>query len=47
MRFYPVELPDGKAHALRFEGETYKENFVELIADRQLRSSLTETFTID
>jgi hypothetical protein len=39
-RFYPVKMEGQAAWALRFEGETYRANFVELIADHRLRDHL-------
>jgi hypothetical protein len=39
-RFYPVIANGIIAHALRFEGESYPDNFIELVADRRLRDAL-------
>ena len=40
VRFYPVTVGRATAWAMRFEGERYPENFVELISDQPLRSLL-------
>lgn len=40
-RFYPVTIGGEKAHAFRFEGDKYKENFVELLAPTRLRDTLS------
>lgn len=45
-RFYPLSANGHKVFAFRFEGETYKDDMVELIADRQLRDVLPEAFTL-
>lgn len=39
-RFYPVEIEGNDACAIRFEGEGYRANFVELIAPKKLRDAL-------
>jgi 2-polyprenyl-3-methyl-5-hydroxy-6-metoxy-1,4-benzoquinol methylase len=39
-RFYPVEIEGQSAWAMRFEGEKYPANFVELVAPTYLRSAL-------
>lgn len=36
-RFYPLQIESVSAWAMRFEGEGYPENFVELISDTRLR----------
>ena len=36
-RFYPVIVEGKKAFAFRFEGDQYRENFIELIAESRLR----------
>ena len=45
-RFYPVKADGLPCFALRFEGESYQDDFVELIADDRLRDHLGENFTI-
>jgi uncharacterized Rossmann fold enzyme len=42
-RFYPVRIDGHGAYAMRFEGEKYRDDLVELIADRQLRPLLSES----
>jgi hypothetical protein len=42
VRFYPLLLGDTQAWALRFEGERYPLNFVELVSDQRLRPLLTD-----
>lgn len=42
MRFYPVRNAGLRAFALRFEGESYPENFVELISNVRLRDYALE-----
>ena len=39
-RYYPVEIDGTPAYAMRFEGESYPENFVELIAAERLSERL-------
>jgi SAM-dependent methyltransferase len=41
-RFYPVCFNGKNAHAFRFEGESYRKNFVELIASARLRDGLLD-----
>lgn len=43
MRFYPVNIEGILAWAIRFEGETYPDNFVELVAPECLRDSIKGT----
>ncbi len=45
-RMYPTRANDTPCFAFRFEGEDYKDDFVELIADRKLRDVLPETFVL-
>jgi SAM-dependent methyltransferase len=45
-RFYPLMANDKKVFAFRFEGENYKTDYVELIADDRLRELLPPAFKL-
>jgi len=45
-RFYPVSVNGLDAWAFRFEGETYPDNFVELISQDRLRDKLQSEVTL-
>lgn len=44
VRLYPVVVAGAQAYALRFEGESYPDNFIELIADHKLRDCIDDKF---
>jgi SAM-dependent methyltransferase len=45
-RFYPVEVNGIQAHAMRFEGESYHADFIEVVAPMRLRSFLPENVQV-
>jgi SAM-dependent methyltransferase len=45
-RFYPMTANGKRVFGFRFEGETYKDNFVELISDTVLREILPSEFEL-
>lgn len=46
VRFYPVTVNGIDAHAIRFEGETYRDNYLELIAPVRLRDKVGESIDV-
>lgn len=39
-RFYPITVNGIEAHAIRFEGETYRDNYLEVISVKRLRDAI-------